>query len=116
MAALAILKNQLPWIQSPLIINAPMSGVATSELATAVTRAGGLGQIGYMDDIRALSKELDRTRKELQDIMATLPDPDQLPRSVWESLYSDRQWRHGCIYSRSTSPPLHGFPLLEQAK
>lgn len=79
MTAFTILKNQLPWIQSPLLINAPMSGVATSELATAVTRAGGLGQIGYMDDMRALSKELDRTRDELQDIMATLPDPDQLP-------------------------------------
>lgn len=74
-----LLKNQLPWIEAPLIANAPMSGVATSELAIAVTRAGGLGQIGYLDDLHALSKELDRARTELQDIITTLPDPDQLP-------------------------------------
>lgn len=79
MTTFASLKTRLPWIQTPLIANAPMSGVATSELATAVTRAGGLGQIGYLDDMHALSQELDSTRKELQNIMATLPDPEQLP-------------------------------------
>ena len=79
MTAFVSLKTRLPWIQGPLLVSAPMSGVAMSELATAVTRAGGLGQIGYLDDMRALSQELDRTRKDLQDIMTTLPDPDQLP-------------------------------------
>ncbi|KAJ5109913.1 hypothetical protein N7532_002558 [Penicillium argentinense] len=79
MATFSSWENRLPWIQYPLIVNAPMSGVATSQLATAVTRAGGLGQIGHLDDMCVLSKELDRARNDLQDIMATLPDPDQLP-------------------------------------
>lgn len=79
MTTFASLKTYLPWTQTPLIANAPMSGVATSELATAVTRAGGLGQIGYLDDMQALSNELDSTKKELQDIIPTLPDPEQLP-------------------------------------
>ncbi|KAM0721909.1 hypothetical protein Q7P37_002834 [Cladosporium fusiforme] len=48
----------LPWTKSPLIINAPMAGSATSELAIAVTRAGGLGQIGSANDLNALDAEL----------------------------------------------------------
>lgn len=76
------LKEYLPWTQTPLIINAPMSGVATSDLAIAVTRAGGLGQIGFMDNLRALSSQLDTVRHELQDLMASLPDPQQLPIGV----------------------------------
>lgn len=59
-----------------------MSGVAFSDLAIAVSRAGGLGQIGFLDDMRELSKELDTARNKLQDLMATLPDPQVLPIGV----------------------------------
>ncbi|KAI9932023.1 hypothetical protein ASPWEDRAFT_51230 [Aspergillus wentii DTO 134E9] len=77
--ALRTSRRLLPWTQSPLIANAPMSGIATSALAVAVTRAGGLGQIGYMDDLDKLSEHLHTARHELQDIMAGLPNPDVLP-------------------------------------
>ncbi|KAJ5690851.1 hypothetical protein N7462_005243 [Penicillium macrosclerotiorum] len=73
------LKNYLPWTQAPLIANAPMSGAATSELAIAVTRAGGLGQIGFLDDMRELSSQLDIVRHGLRDVMATLDNSQQLP-------------------------------------
>jgi nitronate monooxygenase len=68
------LKKYLPWIQSPLIANAPMSGIAKSNLATAVTRAGGLGQIGFMDSLQDLSKELETAKEALADLESqTLP-------------------------------------------
>jgi nitronate monooxygenase len=77
-----IFKKTLPWVQSPLIANAPMSGAALSELAIAVSRAGGLGQIGFLDDRHQLSNELHVARDKLQDLMATLPDPQVLPIGV----------------------------------
>lgn len=47
-----------------------MSGIAKSKLATAVTRAGGLGQIGFMDNLQDLSNELETTKIALADITA----------------------------------------------
>ena len=82
MSFLNMFKKSLPWVQPPLIANAPMSGVALSDLAIAVSRAGGLGQIGFLDDMRELSKELDTARDKLQDFMATFPDPQVLPIGV----------------------------------
>lgn len=74
MSSLNILKTYLPWAQTPLIANAPMSGIAKSKLATAVTRAGGLGQIGFMDNLQELSKELETTKEALADLTTqTLP-------------------------------------------
>ncbi|KAJ5182681.1 hypothetical protein N7492_000297 [Penicillium capsulatum] len=61
------LLEDLPWAQSPLLIK-PMSGVAGSELAIAVTRAGGLGQIGFIDDPRVLEEELERYRLQLDSV------------------------------------------------
>ncbi|KAF7592978.1 hypothetical protein BBP40_012214 [Aspergillus hancockii] len=65
------LKQALPWAQTPVIINAPMSGAATSDLAVAVTRAGGLGQIGFLDNKCTLAHQLEQARRQLQDIMHT---------------------------------------------
>ncbi|GIZ49636.1 hypothetical protein CKM354_001266500 [Cercospora kikuchii] len=54
-----------PWTQTPLIINAPMGGFAKSSLAIAVTKAGGLGQIGATDDMQDLSLELSKVEQAL---------------------------------------------------
>jgi nitronate monooxygenase len=53
------LKEKLPWTGSPLIINAPMAGVAGGRLASAVTLAGGLGLVGALFSIDDVRKELD---------------------------------------------------------
>ncbi|RJE24510.1 Oxidoreductase 2-nitropropane dioxygenase family [Aspergillus sclerotialis] len=74
--------QDMPWIQTPIIANAPMSGVATSELAASVTRAGGLGQIGFIDDMRILDRQLERTKHLLRDIKTTPKDADLLPIGV----------------------------------
>ncbi|KAH8755372.1 hypothetical protein F5883DRAFT_571171 [Diaporthe sp. PMI_573] len=63
------LKKALPWLRLPVIANAPMSGPATSRLAVAVTRAGGLGQIGFTGDPRLLDEELQLADTQLQDII-----------------------------------------------
>ncbi|RAL10141.1 nitronate monooxygenase [Aspergillus homomorphus CBS 101889] len=68
------LLHDLPWLQSPIIANAPMSGFATSELAVAVTQAGGLGQIGFLSDSRALATQLGHASQHLQSITAQSPD------------------------------------------
>ncbi|KAJ0426780.1 2-nitropropane dioxygenase [Aspergillus carlsbadensis] len=62
-----------PWTKSPLIGNAPMSGIATSALAAAVTLSGGLGLIGFLDDPRRLDRELRQAKSLLQgmDIQQT---------------------------------------------
>jgi nitronate monooxygenase len=77
MSRLTALKEYLPWIQTPFIINAPMSGIAKSKLATAVTKAGGLGQIGYLDNLHELANELETAKQSFLeakfDISKTLP-------------------------------------------
>jgi hypothetical protein len=40
----ARLQSWFPWVQTPIISNGPMLGVVTVELATEVSRAGGLGK------------------------------------------------------------------------
>ncbi|KAL7926088.1 2-nitropropane dioxygenase [Trichoderma austrokoningii] len=63
------MKRDLPWIQLPLIANAPMSGVATSKLAVAVTLSGGLGQIGFTGSPVRLEAELKSAQAQLKDLM-----------------------------------------------
>lgn len=38
------LKEWFPWTTAPVIINAPMIGVACPKLAAEVTKAGGIGK------------------------------------------------------------------------
>lgn len=61
------LKEQLPWTQSPLVVNAPMGGFAGGALAAAVTKAGGLGYIGAVFDMGELERELSLAQESLKD-------------------------------------------------
>lgn len=61
------LNDDYPWIQTPLIVSAPMGGFATAPLATAVSMNGGIGFIGSVVDMAALDKELDAARRTLVD-------------------------------------------------
>ncbi|RAH79103.1 inosine monophosphate dehydrogenase [Aspergillus japonicus CBS 114.51] len=71
----AQLSQAFPWLQSPILINAPMSGFATSSLAIAVTRAGGLGYIGFLSSLPELETELQIARQNLPPP----PNTDLLP-------------------------------------
>ncbi|KAI5358866.1 putative nitronate monooxygenase, aldolase-type TIM barrel [Septoria linicola] len=67
------LQKSLPWTQSPLIINAPMAGFAKADLAIAVTKAGGLGQIGGNADLEDLDAQLSMVESTLDRINGLLP-------------------------------------------
>ncbi|KAL3457647.1 2-nitropropane dioxygenase [Aspergillus heterothallicus] len=62
------LLRTFPWTKSPLIANAPMSGIATSVLAAAVTQSGGLGLIGFIGDISCLERELRQAKSLLESV------------------------------------------------
>ncbi|KAL1861057.1 hypothetical protein Plec18167_003659 [Paecilomyces lecythidis] len=79
-----------------------MSGAATSKLAVAVTRAGGLGQIGFLDDSRMLSAELERAQGELQDFISHEQSDHVLPIGM------------GMIVFGSSIP--HWLPVISQYK
>ncbi|KAK6001950.1 hypothetical protein QM012_002440 [Aureobasidium pullulans] len=55
------LSQDYPWVSSPVIVSAPMSGFAGPALAHAVFKAGGIGFLGGLPDIKAL-------RTALQDV------------------------------------------------
>ncbi|WKT53500.1 Nitronate monooxygenase [Fusarium oxysporum f. sp. vasinfectum] len=59
------LLESLPWAEQPLISSAPMSGFATNELAVAVSKAGGLGQIGFTGSPGILQRELEQAKQKL---------------------------------------------------
>ncbi|KAI5920757.1 inosine monophosphate dehydrogenase [Camillea tinctor] len=54
-----------PWVSSPVIINAPMEAAAGDELATEVTKAGGIGMIGSAVNMDDLEAKLERAKESL---------------------------------------------------
>ena len=78
---MATLKDKLPWISAPLIINAPMAGFAGGKLAAEVTLAGGLGLIGALFEMPELRKDLQIASETLKSD-ATLSASKTLPVGV----------------------------------
>ncbi|KAE9366157.1 NPD-domain-containing protein [Stipitochalara longipes BDJ] len=71
------LKSHYPWTSSPLISSAPMRLIATSPLAVAVSRAGGLGFLGIGTDASTFSSLLNESIAAVQ----TSPIPNT-PRDI----------------------------------
>ena len=71
-----------PWIQEPLIVNAPMRLIALAPLAASVTRAGGFGFLAAGTNVSELKNELRRA----SDLFKTSPikhaSSDVLPIGV----------------------------------
>ena len=63
--------SDYPWIQSPLIANAPMAGFAGASLATQVSLHGGMGMIGAGFSMEELNNELSKA----QELMKEANDP-----------------------------------------
>ena len=61
------LLDDYPWIQTPLVVSAPMGGFATAPLATAVSMHGGIGFIGAVFDMVSLDNELIAARRTFID-------------------------------------------------
>lgn len=67
------LSQDYQWVSSPVIASAPMSGFAGPALAHAVYKAGGIGFLGGLPDIKAL-------RTALEDV-TELVTGDRMPDS-----------------------------------
>lgn len=75
-------RQQLSWTSSPLIVNAPMGGFAGPTLAAAVSRAGGLGLIGALDNPDTISQQLEKTAELLSASPAVHATNGTLPVGV----------------------------------
>ncbi|KAK3677632.1 hypothetical protein LTR78_002482 [Recurvomyces mirabilis] len=125
------LQQDYPWTKPPLISCGPMRLIALSQLATAVSSAGGLGFLGAGSDVSTLASELDRvkdlaakdpTLRKVKDVLpigvgfllwagddllqATLPIlKEYTPAAIWFFAPSTPQqlqrWTEGC--RRATS-------------
>lgn len=38
------IQQWFPWVEAPIIVNAPMAGAVSPELAAEVIKAGGIGE------------------------------------------------------------------------
>lgn len=96
------LHHSLPWTTTPLIINAPMGSFAGPALATAVSRAHGLGLIGSLNDMTVLDTQL-------SSVASALPRTDEglLPIGVGlllfitkldEALPVLRKWKPSVVW------------------
>ncbi|KAL1654743.1 hypothetical protein SLS61_002492 [Didymella pomorum] len=61
------LKTDYPWIQTPLIVGAPMRLIALADLAVAISKAGGIGFIGAGTDVSSLSSYFSSACNLLRD-------------------------------------------------
>lgn len=75
-------RQQLSWTSSPLIVNAPMGGYAGPDLAAAVSRAGGLGLIGALDNPTTISQQLEKAAQLLSASPAVQTSDGRLPIGV----------------------------------
>lgn len=59
------LHEKLSWTKPPLIVSAPMGGIAGPDLAIAVSRAGGVGLLGNVPPASSAGKWLDEVDEKL---------------------------------------------------
>jgi nitronate monooxygenase len=76
------------WTSRPLIANAAMAGFAGPNLATAVSRAGGIGFIGIGKDMAKLDQQLASAKYLLQDDNLEAASSSTLPVGVGFLLFT----------------------------
>ncbi|KAF2405461.1 putative oxidoreductase [Trichodelitschia bisporula] len=60
------LLEDYPWVQTPLIVGAPMRLISLASLAVEISKAGGLGFLASAEDQRNLQAHLEEALKLLQ--------------------------------------------------
>lgn len=75
------IQDDFPWLQQPIIANAPMGGIAGPALAEAVTRAHGLGLMGLVDVKAQLNSWLDEVDQAFTKSPFTLGDATNSTRT-----------------------------------
>ncbi|OAA60731.1 Aldolase-type TIM barrel [Cordyceps fumosorosea ARSEF 2679] len=66
------LQEWFPWTTAPVIINAPMIGVACPKLAAEVSKAGGIGLISCLVNVSEGSPELTKAHDDLAAVRQLL--------------------------------------------
>ena len=85
------LHADFPWVKYPLISNAPMGGFAKSEVAIAVTKAGGLGTIGFSSSVATVEADLEQIATGLKDTSFYNAGPDDvLPVGMGMILFTSK--------------------------
>ncbi|KAF2196234.1 inosine monophosphate dehydrogenase [Delitschia confertaspora ATCC 74209] len=76
------LKKDYPWIQTPLIVQAPMRLISLAPLAVEVWKAGGIGFIGAGTDVSTLSSDLSTAQSLLQSSPTSSTTAHTLPIGI----------------------------------
>ncbi|KAL6706866.1 hypothetical protein ACN47E_005009 [Coniothyrium glycines] len=74
------LKKDYPWIQTPLVVGAPMRLIALADMAVEISKAGGIGFIGAGTDVSNLSTQLQNAQRLLS--ATQLPTAPGLPIGI----------------------------------
>ncbi|KAI6390674.1 hypothetical protein MCOR23_009431 [Pyricularia oryzae] len=85
MATTTLLKKWFPHTEAPVIISAPMLGIATGTLAAQVTKAGGLGMVPGGYDVTPGSTqlaELDAELSTVRQVLGLQTSSDPLPVGI----------------------------------
>ncbi|KAF2630570.1 inosine monophosphate dehydrogenase, partial [Macroventuria anomochaeta] len=67
MDSIQSLKSDYPWIETPLVVGAPMRLIALADLAVAISKAGGIGFIGAGTDVSDLESYLQDATRLIKD-------------------------------------------------
>ncbi|KAL8803208.1 MAG: hypothetical protein Q9182_003309 [Xanthomendoza sp. 2 TL-2023] len=61
------LQHDYPWVQSPIIVGAPMRLISLAPLAVAVSKAGGIGFIGIGTNVHDLEAHLQEASRMIKE-------------------------------------------------
>ncbi|KAF2034640.1 oxidoreductase 2-nitropropane dioxygenase [Setomelanomma holmii] len=82
-STLDTLRRDYPWIQTPLVVGAPMRLIALADMAVEISKAGGIGFIGAGTDVSDLDQHLDKATSLLSSHAPSLPSSNStLPVGV----------------------------------
>lgn len=76
------LRNDYLWIDTPLIVSAPMRLISTCPLAIAVSHAGGLGFLGIGTDVSSLKPLLESVTSSFKSEPIANAPPGVLPIGI----------------------------------
>ncbi|KAL8694960.1 MAG: hypothetical protein Q9224_003473 [Gallowayella concinna] len=76
------LQQDYPWVQSPIIVGAPMRLISLAPLAVAVSKAGGIGFIGIGTDVNDLEAHLQEASRLIKEAPIKASIPTTLPIGV----------------------------------
>ncbi|KAL5121952.1 hypothetical protein ACEQ8H_000168 [Pleosporales sp. CAS-2024a] len=77
------LKEDYPWIQTPLVVGAPMRLIALADMAVEISKAGGIGFIGAGTDVSDVRSHLDKATHLVESSsLATTTTANTLPLGI----------------------------------